>query len=377
MRVVQSMWSWLPVTMQWMYRQLASLPSVEYAVLTDSCENIGFFPAERLLPVTTKSQRLFIKILTRLGARYLPVAQSRALRRYNPDLVHSHFGDRGWKDQKWVRKAGLPHIVSFYGLDVDFIPEARASWRRRYKELFSEAACVLCLGPVMRRRLVARGCPENKLRIHHVGTNVEEIIFCPRVRDMNRPLRVLVAASFREKKGIPLAIRAIAAARRNVDIVLTIVGDADNDRRSASEKIKILETIERENVTEITKLMGFLSHTELMKLSYEHDVLLAPSITAKDGDQEGTPVALMDMMATGMPVITTRHSDIPEVVEGDISGLVAEEGDVQGLANYLVMIAENPDIWHSMVTNARARIEREFNNKVQGQRLSKIYSDLL
>lgn len=377
MNVVQSMWAWLPMTMQWMYRQLSAIETVRSAVLADSVTNLELFPIGAIFPVPSGSRRMLIRAEHRLGVRRLTGAQRRAVIRFSPDLLHSHFGDRGWRDSKWAARLGVPQVVSFYGLDVDFIPERRPAWERRYQDLFAHAARVLCLGPVMRQRLISRGCPPGKIQIHHVGVDVEQIQFMPRSYQPNRPLRVLVASSFREKKGIPLAIRAVARARKRIDVELTIIGDADSDRRSLAERAKIIDAIEREGVSDVTSRIGFLPHAKLMETAYDHDVFLAPSLTAADGDQEGTPVVIMDMMASGLPVVTTRHSDIPEVVDAGISGLMAEEGDVEGLASHLVALAEDPARWGAVTEAARRKIEREFNNRIQAMRLLEIYREAL
>jgi len=101
-------------------------------------------------------------------------------------------------------------------------------------------------------------------------------------------------------------------------------------------------------------------------------------VTAADGDTEGgLPVALIEMAATGMPVISTTHCDIPEAIHDGISGRLAAERDVDGLVAHLRWLVAHPDAWEEMVSAARRHIEVEFNAKTQGERLAAIYRNVI
>jgi colanic acid/amylovoran biosynthesis glycosyltransferase len=112
----------------------------------------------------------------------------------------------------------------------------------------------------------------------------------------------------------------------------------------------------------------------LLEEAYRHHVFLSPSVTASDGDTEGgAPIALIEMAATGMPVVSTRHADIPEVL-GD--GLLAPERDVDGLVACLRQLIDAPGSWESRAAVDRARVEREFDATIQGRALAAIYAHL-
>ena len=83
------------------------------------------------------------------------------------------------------------------------------AWRDRYRELFEEVTLVLCEGPHLAGRVASLGCPPRKLRVHHLGNPVQQIPFRPRVWEPKAPLKVLMAASFREKKGLPYGSEAL------------------------------------------------------------------------------------------------------------------------------------------------------------------------
>jgi colanic acid/amylovoran biosynthesis glycosyltransferase len=117
-------------------------------------------------------------------------------------------------------------------------------------------------------------------------------------------------------------------------------------------------------------------YSYLLEQAYLHDIFLSPSITADDGDMEGTPMVLADMAATGIPIISSQHSDIPELILDGETGLLANEKDVDGLTTRLRWLADNTDQWEAMSRRAREHIEREFDTHTQATRLEAIYDSL-
>jgi colanic acid/amylovoran biosynthesis glycosyltransferase len=125
------------------------------------------------------------------------------------------------------------------------------------------------------------------------------------------------------------------------------------------------------------RLLGYCTREELLREAYDHDVLLAPSREAEDGDTEGgAPVVLVDAAATGMPIVATRHADIPAVVIDGVTGLLAAERDVEALSELLGRIASEPGLAERLGTAGRARVEACFDVRVLGRRLAGIYEEL-
>jgi colanic acid/amylovoran biosynthesis glycosyltransferase len=106
-------------------------------------------------------------------------------------------------------------------------------------------------------------------------------------------------------------------------------------------------------------------------------VFLSPSVTASTGDTEGgAPVTILEMAATGMPVVSTTHCDIPGLFPATARRLLAEERDVEGLANHLRWLVEHPEDWIALVESTRTWIEQEFDANVQGERLADLYREV-
>lgn len=373
--VVHSVPRWLPQTENWLYNQVRYLPcEVENHIVCEKTENLDQFELPNIHSFSkAPCQRYFLdKVLRKLGARSHLEFTFRLARMKQVKLIHSHHGPTGWSNAKAARELGLGHIVTFYGQDAShFIEDHR--WRERYISMFELVDFVICLGPDMARRIASLGCSEDKIRVNHLGVNIDDIEFTHRTWSPPLPLRVLIAASFREKKGITYALEALGALQQEVDLEVTIIGDASRDPRSQAEKRKIFAAIEEYGLQTKVRLLGYQLREKLLKEAYLHHVFLAPSITSSDGDAEGTPVVLMEMAATGILVISTRHSDIPEVVVDGVTGLLAEEGDVEGLTRHLGWLAENTDRWSRLALAGRGRMEMEFNARRQAEKQAALY----
>ena len=378
--VLHSAATWLPPTMPWLRDLVQSLPpDVVCHVVAQRARDIERSDVARLhLPRRPGMAERLVRRVRRLAGRRV-VARHIAVvaLRVRPDILHSHFGGRGWSDRHAARRVGARHVTSFYGFDVDFQPRRAPVWRERYRDLFGSVQRVLVLGPRMADRLRELGCPDDKLVVHHIGVDTATVDFRPRQWAPDRPLRILMAASFRPKKGLPLGIEAAARLARRVPLEMTLIGDAGSDARSLDEKARILEAIETGGLGDRVRMLGYQPRSVLFDEAYRHHVYLAPSLTDDSGDTEGTPVALMDMMASGMPVVSTIHSDIPEVVQHGRTGRLAPESDVDAIERELGWWVDHPDEWPALLTAARAHIDREFDARRQGERLATLYRELL
>ena len=101
-------------------------------------------------------------------------------------------------------------------------------------------------------------------------------------------------------------------------------------------------------------------------------MFILPSVTAKDGDMEGIPVALMEAMASGMLVLSTNHSGIPELIEHKQSGLFADERSVEHLVHNINYVVNNSRSMKKLIENERQKVERDFNSKELNEKLANL-----
>lgn len=370
----------MPQTETWLYTQVRFLPSnIESTVVCERVANLDQFPFPRIrcLRDAPLPAQFWDRAMRKLGVRNHLAFAIVAGRRAGARLLHSHFGVVGWRDLAVARRLGLAHAVTFYGIDVRYYPQSDPSWLGRYREMFRQIGVVLCEGPYMGQSILALGCPPEKLRVHHLGVDLAAIPFAPLEWKPEQPLRVLMAGSFREKKGFPDAIDALGRIRGEVELEITLIGDAHGLASTVAEKEKILAAIARNELGGKTRLMGYQPYAVVMEEARRHHVFLSPSVTAGDGDSEGgAPVSLIEMSASGLIIVSTTHCDIPGVVLHGRTGLLANEHDVDALAAHLRWLIANPRHWSDMRAAARAHIEAEFDARRQGERLGRIYQEL-
>lgn len=381
MRVLQSVrYRWLAQTETWLYNQVRFLPdSVESHVVTRTIQNRDQFSVPHIYAQDQAAalRRAWDASLMSLRLRRYPgflVERGRSLR---VDLMHAHFGPWGWAVRGAARRLGVPLVVTFYGFDVNQLPLAQPAFRERYLDLFRDAAAILCEGEFMRQSIIRLGCPAEKAHVHRLGIDLDTIRFRPRSIDPNRKLRVLLASAFREKKGLPIAIEALGHIAKEVELEITLIGDASVLPASLLEKRRIQAAIRAAGLESAVTARGFQPHDVLLAEADRHDLFLCPSRTASDGDTEGgAPVALIEMAASGIPVVGTDHCDIPGVVRHGETGLLAREGDVDSMVSAIRQALELGSTWETMTHDARAHIEARFDARVQGERLYDRYREL-
>jgi colanic acid/amylovoran biosynthesis glycosyltransferase len=372
---------WLGQTLTWLHTQVAGLQEagVETHVVCERTENLDQFNVANLHCLSDSGWRRYWDIaVRRLHVRRHLDFLVRTAARHNARILHSHFGHFGWANCGAADALGVPHVVTFYGLDVNQLPLSQPKWRVRYRHLFHTAAAILCEGPHMAKCIEALGCPAHKLRVHRLGVKLEGLPYVPRQWDGKSPLRVLIAASFREKKGIPVAIEALGLVGAELPLEVTIIGDSGADRDSQREKRRIVDAVARSGLSDKIKFLGFRPHADMIKAAYQHHLFLSPSVTASNGDTEGgAPVSIIEMVATGMPVVSTHHCDIPDVIGPSAAHLLAPERNAGALADCIRRLASDTESWPALLAAGRSRVESRHDPAAQARALELIYRELV
>lgn len=377
-RVAHSFEVWLPLTMTWAYNQVRYAPGVEAIVLAGAMQNLERFAWRPVYTAVGGRERARLHFARRARLRAFPRSYGRALREHRPQVLHSHFGYRGWADLPLAGRFGPAHVVTFYGHDVTMFPRTWPVWRRRYVELFAAADLFLCEGPFMGRSLVDLGCAESKVRVQRLGVELDRLPCRPRVLLDGEPVRILIAGAFRPKKGIPAALEAVAFSHaRGHDLRVTVVGSSNGSAIEEAERACIEGVVRRHGLTDIVTFAGMVAYERLLIEFERHHLFLSPSVTAPDGDSEGgAPVTIIEAAATGMPVVSTTHCDIPEVVQDGMTGILTPEGDQQALDEALDGLVTAPSRWPAMGEAAADLARERFDVHVCAGRLAATYREL-
>jgi colanic acid/amylovoran biosynthesis glycosyltransferase len=282
------------------------------------------------------------------------------------DIVQCHFGALGVKAARLQAIGAMRGkiVTAFHGQDVVNYPKQFRG--NVYAPLFQRGDLFLPISDRWNGALIAMGCPEDRIRVHRMGVDLRR--FPPRQPAVRSPLRIVTVARLVEKKGIDDAI--VALSQVNVPFEYEIAGDGP--LRGA------LERLARERAPgKHIRFLGARTHDEIAALLQSADLFLAPSVTGTDGDVEGIPVSIMEAMACGVPVISTLHSGIPELVAHGVSGCLVAEHDVRALSSAVSALAGDPALRARMGAAGRASVEAEYDIARLTDRLVDMYRQLL
>ena len=295
-----------------------------------------------------------------------------AARAHRAALIHAHFALDGAEALVLRRDLGVPLVVTLHGYDVMCEDEAHRKTRRgcfflRHRsQLWSEAAFFVCVSHAIRDRALTLGFPAHKLRVIPIGVNTEAL------RALN-PLpvdpTVLFVGRLVPKKGCDVLIEAFSHVQSKLPgAQLLVAGDGPDRPR--------LERLASNGVLR-SEFLGMQTGEQICRLMRTARCLAAPSLTAANGDAEGLPTVLCEALALGLPVASTRHSGIPELITHREHGLLSEEGDAQALAAHLLELLTDDALAARLRTAGRARVEECFDLRRQTSLLEALYDEAI
>lgn len=274
-----------------------------------------------------------------------------------------------------LRELGLiggPIATVFHGKDMSAYLKKRPG---AYAQLFERGDLFLPISEAWRGKLLALGAPAERTMMHRMGVDVSRFAATERTLGPDEPVRFIGVGRMVEKKGFDDAVRAFAAFRAEADAppaTMTLIGHG--------EMLDYLENFATSlNLKGVVRFTGLLPHARVAEELRQAHIFVLPSKTAASGDMEGIPVALMEAMAQGLPVLATRHSGTPELVEHDVSGLLCAEGDWRALARNMAALARAPQTWAVMGAAGAAKVRKDFDlrawNDILLQRLALLYAE--
>ncbi len=287
------------------------------------------------------------------------------------DIIHCQFGTDGLTGM-YLRDVGAiagKLIVTFRGYDISTYVKNEGD--RVYDQLFRSGDFFLTNCEFFRRRIIQMGCNQKNALVHYSGIDCTQFAFTPRHPSNDGKIRIATTGRLVEKKGIEYCIRAVAKlAKVYPNLEYNIIGDGE--LKAEFEKL-----IQKLNIGHMVKLLGQKNQQEIIEILDKSQIFVAPSVTASDGNQDAPINVLKEAMAMGLPVVSTYHGGIPELVEDGISGFLVPERDVDALAEKLGYLIEHPEIWPQMGKAGRAYVEKNYDINKLSDRLVEIYSKVL
>ncbi len=287
------------------------------------------------------------------------------------DIIHCQFSTLGVFGV-WFRQLGLIEgklVSTFRGSDISkFLPK----WGKQvYEELFQETDFFLANCEFFKNKAVALGCDTNKIHVHGSGIDCSKFFFQERYFPIDGKVRIATTGRLVEKKGIEYVIKAIAkVVETHPNLEYNVIGDGELKEHFAKLSAEL-------NISHIVKLLGWKQQKEIVEILDNCHIFVAPSVTGKDGNQDAPVNTLKEAMAMGLPVISTLHGGIPELVEDGISGFLVPERDPDAIAEKLTYLIENSQDWKNMGKAGRKRVEENYDMTKLNDELVEIYQQML
>lgn len=290
-------------------------------------------------------------------------------------LVHAQFGTGAVYAVPYARRHKLPLVVTFWGNDVSaLIGSQRYEYRRwryvlRSSAVFRQADLMLAVSRDLQELVADLSGRPDDVKLYHHGTDLTRYAVREREAEPEVP-HVVFVGRFTEKKGMPYGMRAFAEAiRQGRHAHLTLAGGGEQEPW-------LRQFVRDRGLEAHVTFAGVLTQRGVADLLATADVVLVPSVVARDHDREGSPTVIREASASGVPVLGTYHGGIPEAVADGETGFLVNERDVPALADRLITLLDDPALRRRMGRAGREKMEREYDVVQQVAELERHYDSV-
>jgi glycosyltransferase involved in cell wall biosynthesis len=337
----------------------------------------GLLPADRNLelgqtPVLLRADRSAISRVVRESYRWAGIGPRyhAHLRGENAALIHAHFAEGGSAALFLSRRLNLPLVLHLHG-GAELMTDAnlRRKWFEwpflvHRRQLWKRTSTFLCVSEYVRGCALKAGFPSDKTYVLFNGLDCT--VFTPNAPVTDKdPDLILYVGRLIPYKGCDYLIRAMQLVQRDCPRSrLVIIGDG----------------VSRGDLQELARSLGIdcdflgeLKPAEVRSWLEKARVFCVPSVALPDGQSEAFGIVFLEAQAMGVPVVSFRHGGIPEAMIEGVTGLLAEERDVQGLAAQLLRYLGDDEFWSRSREDGMRWVRSNFDNSVQAAKLGEIY----
>lgn len=316
--------------------------------------------------VLGKTQKVLFRLLKVMPGLYTRLSE------LQPGLVHAHFGPNAIYAMSIAKYLKVPLIATFHGIDtnpdqylVQRSYDHRAYVRKR-KKLMQYGRLFIAVSEFMKSKLVEKGFSPDSVIVHYIG--IDNKLFRPDPTAERSPV-VLFAGRLVEYKGCEYLIKAMAKVQAvRPDVKLVVVGDghlrASLERQAAAAL---------QNYT----FTGWQPPEKIRDLMNRAKVFCAPSFTISTRCSEAFGIVFAEAQAMGLPVVSFKTGGIQEAVAHEETGFLAPERDWEKLAEYILILFNNEQLWTQFSHNGQRRVEAKFNLARQTSLLEGLYDSVI
>ena len=368
--------TYLKYSETFIYSQIKALEFVfDITFIAQKHVNLKKFPFEKIIEVKPNFRQKFTRIFNpfKLHSSYAAEIEQ-VFRKINPDAIHVHFGTNAVRIAPIVRKLGIPMLITFRGSDA-----SKRLRDARYRSLLKRELGhfdFVCVSKALVKNLENIGIKLKEDHTLYNGVDVEKFSFISRESikiklELNKSIRFIQVSRFVEKKGHRYTLEAFKKLLSSVGkphlFKLQLIGSGPLEKEM---KHYVKSSSMEDNVDFVDKK----DHKQVAESLQKADVLLQHSVTTRSGDTEGLPNIIMEAMSVGLPVISTYHSGIPELVSDGVNGFLVNEKDVADYHNKMVSLIT---MEKNLGVEARKTIEKRFNLEIQIRKLAERITRLI
>ena len=279
------------------------------------------------------------------------------------DYVLANYGPMGVRVMEACRAAGIPLVVHFHGFDAHH-HATLLKFGTAYKRLFELSHAVIAVSGDMKASLLELGAPEDKIWFNPYA--VDAGLFRQSNPAQAGPVFVFVGR-FAPKKNPLLLLRSFQQVVKEVpEARLVFIGEG-----GLLEPARALAT--ELNIAGQVEFAGRKNPGEVAAALQQARAFVQHSLTAEDGDMEGTPNTILEASSSGLPVVSTAHAGIKEAVIHEKTGFLVPEGDWEGMARYMIRLARDPVLAQKLGEAGRKHILAHYNSERQENTFKEIF----
>jgi len=273
----------------------------------------------------------------------------RYLQEHQIDVVLAEYGTAGSFITPICKNLDIPLLVHFHGFDASR-KDILNTFKKGYQLMFSYATKIIVVSNAMKQALVGQGCPEKKLVLNTYGPHQDYLNIKPNLESNY----IISVGRHTYKKAPYLTILAFQKVlEQQPHLKLKMIGDGELFDVSKN----LVKSLGLENSI---ILLGGLERKEIIKHLQSSFLFVQHSLVALNGDSEGTPVGIIEAMASGLPLVSTRHAGIPDVVIENETGFLVDENDINQMASYILKITDDRELAKCLGEKGKAKIQDHF-----------------
>ena len=271
------------------------------------------------------------------------------LKQVKPSVALAEYGTVAAHVYSVCKKLRIPLVIHFHGYDAHNYSILK-EYSKQYRRMFNYASSIIAVSQVMRDQLIEAGASPSKIVVNPYGPNNKFLSLAPKFNE----LTFVSLGRFVEKKAphkIIEAFRLLLSEHPRAKLIMA--GDGLLLDRCQ-------QLVSKYNMQKHVSFLGAITHQEVLDLYQKAYCFVQHSVVASTGDAEGTPVAVLEASAASLPVISTYHTGIQEVVQHGSTGYLVEEHNIEGMADYMKVLANDRELAKQLGENGRKRVVKYY-----------------